>query len=102
MDIISSIINDTIQEHYKYLKNFELESTEREKNIAILKLKAKELQTYTEISKKYFDYKMEERRRLFKSAVDVLEKAIKTGDEEYALIAAKVIEIIHMKSPLSF
>lgn len=102
MDIISDIVNDIIREHYKYISECERNITEIEKDIAILKVKTKELQAHTELTAKYFEHQMQEREKLFNSASAVLEKAMKKGDFEFAQIAIRVIEVIHKKSPFSF
>lgn len=102
MDIISDIVKDLIQEHYRYISECEVNSTETEKQIAIIKTKTKELQAHTELAQKYFQYQMQERERLFKSASTVLEKAMKTGNVDFAQTAIKTIEVVHNKSPFSF
>ena len=76
--------------------------TEIEKSIAILKSKSYELKVQTELAEKYFSQQMSERERLFKSATQVLDKAMNTGDVEFAEIAIRVIEVVHNKSPFSF
>lgn len=100
--IVSAIVNDVIQEHYRYLSECEVNSTEVAKHTALLKAKSKELQAHTEMAEKYFTHQMQERERLFKSASVVLEKAMELGDIEIAQIAVRTIEVIHKKSPFSF
>lgn len=102
MELISSLINDIVKEHYAYLSEFELKSTEIEKNIAILKVKTKELQANRELAESYFFHQMEERERLFSSASDVLDKAMEIGNVELAQIAIKAIEVTHKKSPFKY
>lgn len=102
MNIVASIVNDIISEHYEYLSHCEKNTTEIEKNIAILKAKSSELQANTQLAEQYFNYQMAERERLFNSASQVLDKAMQTGDAEFAQIAVKIIKIIHGKCPFSF
>lgn len=102
MELISSLVNDIVKEHYAYLSEFELKSTEIEKNIAILKVKTKELQANRELAESYFFHQMEERERLFSSASKVLDKAMEIGNVELAQIAIKTIEVIHKKSPFKY
>lgn len=100
-EIIADVISDIIKGHYQYISDCERNHTEMEKDIAILKAKTYELQAKRELAEQYFQYQMQERKRLFHSANQVLEKAIEKGDVEYAQIATKTIEIIHQKSPFS-
>lgn len=102
MNIISDIIKDLINEHYKYISECETKSTELVRQTATIKAKTKILQAHTDLAKKYFQYQMQEREQLFTSASKMLEIAIKTGDTEIAQIALKTIKIIHKKSPFSF
>ena len=99
---ISDIVKDLIQEHHRYILECEKNSTEIEKQRAIIKAKTKELQMYTELAQKHFQYKIQERERLFKSASSVLEKAMQIGDIDIAQIAIRTIEVVHNKSPFSF
>lgn len=102
MSLIADIVNDIIAEHYDYLSVCEKNITETERSIAILQVKTRELQAQAELAEQYFNFQMKERERLFDSASKVLEKAMKTGDSEFAEIAVKVIEIVNKKSPFSF
>ena len=102
MNPISNIVKDIISEHYAYLSQHEKNRTETERRIAILKAKSHELEANTELSEKYFKYQMDDRKRLFDSASQVLEKAMSLGDIEYAQIAVRVLEVINSKSPFSF
>lgn len=102
MNIISDIIKDLINEHYKYISECEIKSTELARQTATIRAKTKILQTHTDLAEKYFQYQMQERERLFTSASKMLEIAIKNGDVEIAQIALKTLEIIHKKSPFSF
>lgn len=102
MELISSLVNDIVKEHYAYLSECELNSTEIEKNIATLKAKTKKLQANRELAESYFFHQMEERERLFSSASKVLDKAIEEGNVEFAKIAVKTIEEIHKKSPFNY
>lgn len=102
MNIISDIIKDLINEHYKYISECETKSTELVRQTATIKAKTKILQAHTDLAKKYFQYQTQEREQLFTSASKMLEIAIKTGDTEIAQIALKTIKIIHKKSPFSF
>ena len=102
MNIISDIIKDLINEHYKYISECKKKSTELVRQTATIKAKTKILQAHTDLAKKYFQYQMQEREQLFTSASKMLEIAIKTGDTEIAQIALKTIKIIHKKSPFSF
>lgn len=54
MDIIAGIIKDLVQEHYRYISECEAESTETERQIALIKEKTKELQVRTELAEAYF------------------------------------------------
>lgn len=102
MELISSLVNDIVKEYYAYLSEFELKSTKIEKNIAILKVKTKELQANRELAESYFSNQMEERERLFSSASKALDKALEEGNVELAQIAVKTIEEIHKKSPFKY
>lgn len=102
MNIISDIVKGLIQEHYRFISECEANSTKMQKNIAVITAKTKELQGHTELAQKYFQHQIEERERLFKSASAVLEKAIETGNFDFAQIAIKAIEVVHNKSPFSF
>lgn len=102
MNLIKDLVNDIIEAHYIYISECEHNSTEVNKNIAILKVKTKELQANIELATNYFQYQMQERERLFTSASKVLDKAIKNGDIEFAQIAIKAMEVIHKKSPFSY
>ncbi len=102
MDIISDIVKDLIREHYRYISECEANSTEAEKQIAVIKVKTKELQAHTELAQKYFQHQIQERERLFKSASAVLEKAMETGNVDFAQIAVRTIEVVHRRSPFSF
>ncbi len=102
MDIIAGIIKDLVQEHYRYISECEAESTETERQIALIKEKTKELQVRTELAEAYFSHQMQERERLFLSASAVLDKAIELGNMEIAQIALRTIEIVRHKSPFSF
>lgn len=102
MSLISSLVNDIVEEHYAYISECERNSTEMAKSIAILKAKTKDLQANREFAESYFQHQMQERERLFLSASKVLDKAMKEGDVEFAQIAVKAIEIIHKKSPFSY
>lgn len=102
MDIISDIVVELIQAHYKYLSKCEADSTEMEKQVAIIKAKTKELQAQIELKQKYFQIQMQERERLYKSASVVLEKSIEIGDVDMAQIAIRTIKIVSNKSPFSY
>lgn len=102
MDIISDIVKDLVKSHYRYISDCEINSTEIEREISVIKLETQELLAYRELAQKYFQYNLQERERLFKSSSAVLEKSIENGDAELAQIAIKAIEIIHNKSPFSF
>lgn len=102
MNPVELIVKDIISEYYAYLSLNERNSTEIEKSIALLKTKASELQAQTEFAQKYFELQMSERERLLNSASKVLDKAMNTGDVEFAEIAVKIIDIVHQKSPFSF
>ena len=102
MDIVAGIIKDLVQEHYRYISECEAESTETERQIALIKEKTKELQVHTELAEAYFSHQMQERERLLQSASAVLDKAIELGNVEIAQIALRTIEIVHHKSPFSF
>lgn len=102
MEPISDLVSDIVKEHYLYISECERNITEVEKNIAILRVKTKELQANTKLAERYFQHRMKERERLFASANKVLDKAIKNGDTEFAQIAVKTIEVIHKKSPFSY
>lgn len=102
MNLIKDLVNDIIEAHYIYISECERNSTEVKKNIAILKVKTKELQANIELATNYFQHQMQERERLFTSASKVLDKAIKNGDIEFAQIAIKAMEVIHKKSPFSY
>ena len=102
MDIIADIIKDLVREHYGYISECEAESTETERQIALIRARTKELQAHTELAEAYFSRQMQERERLFRSASAVLKKAIEQGNVEIARIALKTIEIVHHKSPFSF
>lgn len=102
MSIISELVEDIVREHYAYLTDCERSITEKARSIAVLNAKAKQIQAETELNKNYFNYQMQERERLFLSASKVLDKAMEQGDSEYAQIAARIIEVIHGKSPFTF
>lgn len=102
MDPISALVNDIIAGHYAYISDCERKSTERAKQIALLKVRTKELQAKTELAEKYFAVNMQDRERLFQSALRVLDKAMENGDVEYAQIASIVIKSVNSKSPFSF
>ena len=101
MNPVGLIVKDIISEHYAYLSQCERNSTETEKSIAILKSRVYELQARTDLAEKYFNMQMGERERLFRSASEVLNKAMNTGDSEYAEIAVRIMEVVHSKSPFS-
>lgn len=102
MNPVELIVKDIISEHYTYLSQCERNSTEIEKCIAVLKSRSYELQAQSELAEKYFNMQMGERERLFRSASEVLDKAMDLGDMEYAEIAVRIIEVVHNKSPFSF
>lgn len=102
MNPVELIVKDIISEHYNYLSQCERNSTEIERSIVVLKSRAYELQVQSELAEKYFDRQMGERERLFRSASEVLDKAMSLGDVEYAEIAVRIIEVVHNKSPFSF
>ena len=102
MNQIELIIKDIISGHYEYLSQGERERTEREKAIAAIKKSTLELEAELVMNRKYFESAMREREILFQSALEVIDKAIETGDVEFAEIAMRVIEICGMKNPFSF
>lgn len=102
MELIEEIVNELINEHYRYLAESERKSTETKRNIACITIKTNELQARTKIAQKYFEGQMDERKRLFESASKVLDVAISENNSELAEIAVKTIEIVHNKSPFSF
>jgi hypothetical protein len=102
MNVIADLVNDIVKEHYAYLSECEHNITETSKSIAVLKAKTKELQAYTELADQYFQYQMQERDRLYRSAMEVLDKAIELGNEDMAAIALMTIALVHKKSPFSF
>lgn len=102
MNIVADIVKDLVAEHYAYLSECERDHTENEKRIAVLKAKSGELQANIQLAEKYFSQQMADRERLFNSASKVLEKAMTTGDSDYAEIAVRIIEVVHNKSPFSF
>lgn len=102
VDLMSALVNDIIAGHYAYMSECERESTEKEKQIVLLKTRTKELQANTELAEKYFTVNMQDRERLFQSALSVLDKAMENGDVEYAQIASIVIKSVRSKSPFSF
>lgn len=95
-------MKDILSECYEYLLKSERSSTEVEKSIACLRIKAAELQAQTELAEKYFTQQMSERERLFNSASQVLDKAMCTGDIELVGIAIKILEVVRQKPPFSF
>ncbi|MDY2966302.1 MAG: hypothetical protein SOR58_08900 [Megasphaera massiliensis] len=102
MNFIETIVGSLIKAHYQYLSEQEAHHTEMERQIADIKVRTAVLQANTELAQKYFQYQIEERERLFKSASAVLQKAIDNGNSECAEIAVKTLEIICRKSPFSF
>ena len=102
MEIIIQIAKALIEENCKYMMQCEINSTEAEKQIAIIKEKTKELQANAEMAREYFQHQIRERESLFQSANALLEKAIETGNVELAQLAMRTIEIVHNQSPFSF
>lgn len=102
MNSVELIVKDIISEHYAYLSQCERNSTEIAKSIAVLKVKSHELQVQTELAQIYFDQQIADRKRLFNSASQVLDKAMNAGDAELAEIAVRIMEVVHPKSPFSF
>ena len=102
MDIMTEIVKDLIGEYYGYLSKQEVSQTERERQLAVLAAKTKQLQAQTELAEKYFAGQMAEREILFRLASDALDKAMETGDAEIAEIAVITMKNVHKKSPFSY
>ncbi|MCH3950733.1 MAG: hypothetical protein LKE33_07370 [Acidaminococcus sp.] len=103
---ISDLVAELIRAFYDYLYEKEYQKeyhlTELEKNIAVIRIRTKQIAAQTENMKAYFDSHQQERLRLYQSAEKVLDKALADGDSEYAELACKMITIIRQKNPFAF
>ncbi len=99
--IIKEIVEEMVQEHYAYISDCERDATQREEVIAKLRMQTEMLKAQSEIDREYFAGQMKERNRLFASANQVLETAMKRGDAEMARMAIIAIEVVHKKSPFN-
>lgn len=102
MDIIAGIIKDLVQEHYRYISECEAESTETERQIALIKEKTKELQVRTELAEAYFLHQMQSGKDCSCPLLRCWTRQIELGNMEIAQIALRTIEIVRHKSPFSF
>ncbi len=102
MNFISDIIKDVIKEHYEYISECEIRSTENEKHILKIKEYIMILKANTEISRKYFHQKMNERDYLFNMANEALEKSIEIGNYEMSEVAMSMIKFINEVCPFNW
>ena len=88
-------IKEVITLHSSHFNKYIEDGIQCEEDIAMLKVKTKELQVQREIVKKYFDQRMEERKVLFELANTVLDKAVKEGNNQIAQIAIQLIKVVN-------
>ena len=102
MSEIKDLVEEIICGFSDYLLKKEKVITELEKDIAVIKAKTYELRAQKKIAEQYFNNQLIERQRIFSFASKVLDKAMESGDEEYAKVAIIILEVVQQKSPFSF
>lgn len=101
-DIITEVKNLLInarKAHYEYLKEQELEATEREVIISSISAITNAMKSRRDVAEIVMNTFFEERKLLREKAEDTLQKAIQTGDSEIAELALRFIAIVYSKNP---
>ena len=93
--IAEKIAKELITLQTDYFKSYIENSIQCEKDIAMLRVQTKEIQSQKEIVKIYFEHRLEERKRLFELANKVLDKAILDGNREIAQVAIETIRLVN-------
>lgn len=98
MDIIQDLIHEVISEQVAVLENLQKHTTELHREAAAYSALAAKLEAERIAVQKIFEMNQKEKIWCYKTANDILDEAIKTGNTEFALIAMRVIEVAHSKT----
>lgn len=97
IDEVKNLIINARKSYYEYLKEEEIAATEREKNIAQIRVLSSALRARKEVAEIYTRHFFEERKMLREMADNVLNKAIEKGDFTLAQMTIEIIEFEYGK-----